>query len=137
VTSTSGLMRALPVRLRLGLLAALALCLFAGPARTGTAIFFCDAMQEVRAEPCCRRAVAESAQIESVDCSCCHMWLARAVPPYILEGAPVDLSLPAPHVATLGVEEAVRNDSSAWKARPDPSEGIPPPHLERRVVLLI
>lgn len=73
----------LRARLQVAILALLAISLFSGGARAGSRYFVCNAMQEVRSEPCCKRP-DQGAQQEVVDCGCCGAQRVAALPPALL-----------------------------------------------------
>ena len=61
---------------RQAVVALLAISVFSGAARAGSRYFFCNAMQESRSEPCCKRTPAPTSQADA-DCACCR---AHSVP---------------------------------------------------------
>ncbi len=73
----------LRARVRVAILALIAVSLFSGGARAGSRYFVCNAMQEVRSEPCCKRP-DQAAQQEVVDCGCCGAHRVAALPPALL-----------------------------------------------------
>jgi hypothetical protein len=73
----------LRARIRVAILALIAVSLFSGGARAGSRYFVCNAMQEVRSEPCCKRP-DQGAQQEVVDCGCCGAHRVAALPPALL-----------------------------------------------------
>jgi len=77
-------------RVRFAALLVMAVVLFAGSARAGSAYFFCNAMAEQRPAPCCRshsgpqaglgRAESSAPSVERADCPCCKAELVGSLP---------------------------------------------------------
>jgi hypothetical protein len=119
--------RALAAPLRMGVLCVVVVALFLGTVRAQTASFFCQAMQEVRTEPCCRRVASEQAGIESTDCGCCRLRVSPA-----LRASPPDVAGPTPQVVAATLVALLTLDERPGACGPVQSgtllmAGIPPP----------